>query len=89
MSTVEEEAAIVEDLSIMIRGKLRANAHKASWREYPTDLEYLLKRLKQEVAELEEEIDLRPLRPAKIRLECADVGALAAMIADLALQEEL
>ena len=42
MSTLKEENEIVEDLAIMMRGKLRSNSHKASWREEEVKLWYLL-----------------------------------------------
>lgn len=83
MSLLDEENEIVDDLAIMMRGKLRANCHKSSWRT-TTDLKFLLSRLKEETKELEEELDRDTHRPGKIRMECADIGNIVAMIADLA-----
>lgn len=83
MSLLDEENEIIDDLAIMMRGKLRANCHKSSWRTL-TDSKFLLDRLKEEVRELEEELNRDTQRPGKIRMECADVGNIVAMIADLA-----
>lgn len=85
MSDIVEENEIVEDLSIMMRGKLRANCHKPSWRS-GTTFDYLLERLRQEVAELEEEISKENFRPGKVRMECADAANILAMISDLSLR---
>jgi len=86
MSLVEEENEMVDDLAVMMKGKLRANSHKDSWRGPGTDLWYLVGRMKQEVEELEAEIhklEAGEATPAKVRMECADVANLAAMVSDL------
>lgn len=86
MSTLEEENEIVEDLAIMMRGKLRSNSHKASWREEDVDIWYLVSRLEQETKELVAELrklEIKETTPAKVRMECADVANIAAMISDI------
>ena len=73
--------------------KLKANTHKGSW--HVNSPEYLLKRLREEVDELEKAI-LRPVRPAdasgpfsidgnaeEVAKEAADVANFAMMIADV------
>jgi hypothetical protein len=67
--------------------RLQANDHKGGWDDEPTD--YLIQRLKDEVAELEE--TLIAGKEAKTILEAADVGNFAMMLADQAdkkLQED-
>lgn len=85
MSCIVEEEYIVDSLGIAMKGKLRVNSFKPSWRS--ADPEDLLHFLKLEVAELEEAIKNKA-KPAHIRMECADVANMAAMIFDVAAQED-
>lgn len=62
-------------------GKLRLNEHKGGWGE--CSREYLLCRLKEEVAELEKAVRRKKnYKQAEVESEAADVGNLAMMIAD-------
>ncbi len=59
--------------------KLKCNDHKGGWNS--CTMEYLLRRLKEEVAELEKMID-DPQLQGGVDLECADVANFAMMIAE-------
>lgn len=63
--------------------KLQANDHKEGWRRMTTA--WLLKRLRQEVDEIE--VALKAGKLDDIVSECADVGNFAMMIADKATDE--
>lgn len=79
MSDHRNEKKLVEDLSIFCLAKLRGNSHKEHWRKI--DLDYLIKRTKQEIEELENAIR----EGASIHAvweEAADVANFAAMTAD-------
>lgn len=81
MSREPEELALVEELAVRMRRKLRVNAHKAHWDSLA--LPDLLQWLKGEVVELEEA--LANEGPDAIADEAADVANFAAMIAAKAL----
>lgn len=89
MSEITEERRIVEDLGVIMMGKLRANGHKTGWVESSQangpDYSMWIRRLKEETAELEEELAKPEIRAGKVRGECADVANIVAMISDLAL----
>jgi len=78
MSSIEYEDALVDNIAVMMKGKLRANAHKPSW--VGADPMHLLKFLEAEVAELREALETGA-KPGHVKMECADVGNFAAMIA--------
>jgi NTP pyrophosphatase (non-canonical NTP hydrolase) len=63
--------------------KLRENDHKPHWRG--SDIEYLHKRLQEEVDELMYELH-SPLNEERVVKEAADVANFAMMIADVARQ---
>lgn len=69
---------LVQQFSQEMQRKLNANSHKGGWDEMP--YRAMIRRLKQEVAELEEEIR-NGCNPERVILESADVGNFAAFIA--------
>lgn len=75
MSDWRDEAELVGKLASTMIGKLEANRWRQHWRSEDTDFGYLLKRLYDEVAELEAHPSWE---------EAADVANFAAMIADRA-----
>lgn len=78
----DEERAIVEYLGRCQLDKFSDNRHRAHWAH--VTCRYLLGRLRQEVGELEAEMEKGyATRPADyVVSECADVANFAAMIAD-------
>lgn len=58
--------------------KLIENTHKGTWKE--KSIEFLLKRLKQEIVELEHALELG--NHNEIFRECGDIGNFAMFIAD-------
>lgn len=62
--------------------RLQANDHKGGWREEP--VEFLFRRLKDEVRELELELRAyEPINRRRVLHEAADVANFAMMIADV------
>ena len=63
--------------------KLRRNANKTPWREHT--LGYILQRLKEEVEELQEELEWKNKGCCSfIEVEAVDVGNFAMMLHDVA-----
>jgi NTP pyrophosphatase (non-canonical NTP hydrolase) len=79
VSREPEERTLVHKLEKRMLHKLRKNQHKSHWREEPVD--WLLMRLKEEVAELEQAVMCEP--GESIWNEAADVANIAAMVADV------
>ena len=79
MSTYNQDRELVDDLKVIMLGKLRANRHKAHWRILR--LLQLLDMLKAEVKELEDAITTND-KISSIKQECADVAIFCAMISD-------
>jgi hypothetical protein len=71
-----DEAELVGKLSATQLGQLERNRHKVHWRAEDVTLDYLIRRLHEEVGELVE-------NPTSWE-EAADVANFAAMIADRA-----
>lgn len=78
MSDRRQEGQLVSRFAAWMLVKLRQNAHKVHWSKQSN--EELLELLKGEVAELEAALANEGY--AAVRLECADVANIAAMIAD-------
>lgn len=74
---VQLEEDLVENLAVLMRGKLRANGRKPGWGQ--ADKGDLLAILEQEMVELRSAIHCG--KPAEVALECADVANMVAMIA--------
>lgn len=79
MSREPEEKRIVDELTKRMLYKLRINSHKPHWSSEP--LTFLLRRLLDEVRELEEAC--RTGTAEEIAFEAADVANMAAMILDV------
>lgn len=85
MTTFDEEKELINEFFVPIMlGKLRANRHKKSWKN--EDIRRLVKRVKEEVDELEKMIDIN--HQSRIAQEAADVALFCAMIAYIATNEE-
>lgn len=67
--------------AVAMERKLKANDHKGGW--HSCGLPYLLRRIKQEVEELETLVCSTPRPPDQVCGEAADVGNFAMMIADV------
>ena len=67
--------------ALLMEEKLGANDHKRHWSSFT--VEYLLRRLRQEVGELERAVS-EGQSPPDIGREAADVANFAMMVADLA-----
>ena len=83
----EEEIAVFDGFCAMMRANLEANAHKGGWSKDQS--EALLARVKEELAELEEELSRGPSKaiPARIVSEAADVALMIMMVADVATRD--
>lgn len=75
---IEERKKILDWFQNIQLTKLLENSHKGTWRN--KSVEYLLKRLKEEVVELEEAIKIGS--HTEIARESADVSIFALFIAD-------
>ena len=73
---------IVEEFANVMEDVLKENDHKGGWDNM--DIEAMLFRLHEEVAELEDEILLwtREIDAAKVRKEAADIANFAMFIYD-------
>jgi NTP pyrophosphatase (non-canonical NTP hydrolase) len=81
MSDKQAEVRIVRQLGEMQLMKLDEHADQ-DWSDASPKL--LLRRLREEVRELERALREIPVNRAKVLSECADVANFAAMIADVA-----
>lgn len=72
--------APVLQFAVLMERKLKANDHKGTWEH--CDLPYLIRRLKQEVMELERVVFTGDRNPEEIGGEAADVANFAMMLAD-------
>lgn len=70
----------VEQFAQLMEHRLRQNDHKGGW--YGMTLDQLLKRLRQETAELRDAIHDPMPNAAAIQCEAADVANFAMMISD-------
>ena len=68
----------VQTFAQLMERELRENDRKGGWQQMKID--WLLKRLRQEVDELEAALKSNDI--ANIEAECADVGNFAMMVAD-------
>lgn len=93
MSRAKEEHQIVEHLSAIMLGKLRANSHKPFWGEGDSidlmkTMRFVVGRAREELDELEAVIDAlergERATVSKVGLEAADVANMVAMAADCA-----
>jgi NTP pyrophosphatase (non-canonical NTP hydrolase) len=78
MSTIKQDIDLVENLSTIILGKLRANRFKEHWRTLST--EDILRRIDEEVVELKEAVQKGKI--SNICLEASDVAVFCAMLID-------
>lgn len=79
-----EEGRDVLSFAVVMARKLKVNSHKGGWSQ--ADTRDLLRRLKEEVSELEAELasvsgPISPYKATTITRECADVANFAMMIA--------
>lgn len=79
MTTLRHE---VQVFAAAMERKLRENDYKGGWRHMAP--KWLLKRLRQEVKELERRLAEKTAKPKEIASEAADVANFAMMIADTA-----
>lgn len=70
----------VRQFAFAMEGRLRENDHKGGWQE--SDWRYLMARLREEIAELED-AHYHAYPKAEISREAADVANFAMMIADV------
>lgn len=78
MRTIDEENALIENLSIFCKAKLRGNAHKKLWNNY--NIQELIYMLRDELDEFENAI-FEKKKSSEVWSEAADVANFAAMIA--------
>lgn len=78
MSTLKQDKELVDNLSTIILGKLRANRFKEHWRTL--SIQDILNRIDEEVIELKESVKVG--KKAHICQEAADVAVFCAMLID-------
>jgi len=76
----EVDHKLVNDMANHMFEKMRKNKNKAHWSTVPQG--WLIKRLREELEELEYALFTYESTPEDIAKECADVANFAAMISD-------